>query len=718
MTMSSKITDKHLSRQAYVYIRQSTMGQVRFHQESTERQYNLLGKAGLLGWKPDQIRILDRDLGQSGATATSREDFKVLVGDVAMGHVGAIFCLEASRLARSNQDWHRLLELCAITGSLVIDEDGCYDPAELNDSLILGMKGTFAQAELHIIRARLHGGKLNKASKGELRFALPVGFVYDGDKIVLDPDREVQGAVGTVFDLFVREGTAFGVVQRFNELGLRFPRRAYGGAWDGKLLWGRLTHSRVLSILANPSYAGTYVFGRHQSSKELGPGGDIRTRSRLMPQDAWRIVIPNHHEGYISADQFITNRDRLTANRTNAEGLAGPVREGLCLLQGLLLCGVCGRRLAVHYSGNGGIYPTYQCVWKHREALATRACLSVPSAPLDQAIADRLVSAVTPVTIKLALAALVNLEKRDQEIGAQWRMRIERARYEADLAERRYEAVDPANRLIAATLEKRWNDVMQRLHDLEEELAAFERKTLRAVTAEQKRQILQLAKNFPRLWSASTTSPRDRKRMLRLLVRDITVVKGPASKMIKLHVRWQGGATETLELQLPPNRADAVRYSATFVDRIRQLAVDHHDHEMLAMLRGEGHQSSTGKPLTLGTIKWLRYKHRIPASSPLEGTLTAKCVKDMASASMSSIIGSNAASSAPHSASRMHRTRSQSMTHWTKDSGDGLPTHPVFLHHPQPTLHEVHYASHVEMPNGLSLPLAFGMYTLLIGSGW
>jgi DNA invertase Pin-like site-specific DNA recombinase len=202
--MSSKITDRHLSRQAYVYIRQSTMGQVRFHQESTERQYNLLSKAGLLGWKPDQIRTLDRDLGQSGATATSREDFKVLVGDVAMGRVGAIFCLEASRLARSNQDWHRLLELCAITGSLVIDEDGCYDPAEFNDSLILGMKGTFAQAELHIIRARLHGGKLNKASKGELRFALPVGFVYDGDKIVLDPDREVQGAVSTVFDLFAR----------------------------------------------------------------------------------------------------------------------------------------------------------------------------------------------------------------------------------------------------------------------------------------------------------------------------------------------------------------------------------------------------------------------------------------------------------------------------------------------------------------------------------
>jgi DNA invertase Pin-like site-specific DNA recombinase len=628
MLVNSKITDQHLSRQAYVYIRQSTMGQVRFHQESTERQYNLLNKATLLGWKPDQIRALDRDLGQSGATMTNREDFKVLVSDVAMSRVGAIFCLEASRLARSNQDWHRLLEICAITGTLVIDEDGCYNPAEFNDSLILGMKGTFAQAELHIIRARLHDGKLNKASKGELRFALPVGFVFEGDKTVLDPDQEVQGAVRAVFDLFIREGTAFGVVQRFNELGLRFPRRSYGGAWDGKLLWGRLTHSRVLGMLANPSYAGTYVFGRYHCVKEVGPAGDIRTRSCLMPQDKWRIVIPNHHEGYISSGQFAINRERLAANRTNAEGLASPAREGLCLLQGLLLCGVCGRRLGVRYTGNGGIYPLYQCVWKHREALASSACMSVPAAVLDKAVADRLVGAITPVTIKLALAALTNIEEQDRNIGAQWQMRIERARYEAELAERRYEAVDPTNRLIAATLETRWNDAMQRLHALEAEQAAFEKKTMRAVTSEQKQQILRLAKDFSRLWSASSTSPRDRKRILRLLIRDITVEKGKGQKLIGLHVRWQGGQTETLELQLPPNRADAVRYPDAFVQRVRHLALDHHDDEIVALLSNEGHLTSTGKPLTLGTIKWLRYKYRIPAPQPPEGALTVRQMCD------------------------------------------------------------------------------------------
>jgi DNA invertase Pin-like site-specific DNA recombinase len=627
MTMISKIADRHLSRQACIYVRQSTPAQVRSNQESTDRQYNLLNKARSLGWKAEQIRVLDRDLGQSGAAAAKRADFKALVGDVAMGQIGAIFALEASRLARSNQDWHRLLELCAITGTLVIDEDGCYDPAEFNDSLVLGMKGTFAQAELHIIRARLHGGKLNKASRGELRFPLPVGFVFEGDKIVLDPDREVQGAVRMVFDLFEREGTAYSTVRRFQELGLRFPRRAYGGAWDGKLLWGRLTHSRVLGILANPSYAGAYVFGRYQSSKQVGPSGDITTRSRPVPQEAWRVMIHDHHEGYIDWNRFITNRHRLGANRTNDESLSGPAREGLCLLQGILLCGDCGRRLTIRYRGNGGIYPVYQCLWKHREGIASCACLSVSSIPLDNAVTDRLISAITPVTIELALAALTNLEERDREIGTQWRMRIERARYDVDLAERRYEAVDPDNRLIAATLEKRWNETTQRLHDLEAELAAFERQVMRAVTAEQKRQILQLGGDFPRLWAASTTAPRDRKRIVRLLVRDVTVTKGPEPRAVRLHIRWQGGATETLLVPLPQKRADATRYPSPFVERIRELAINHHDDEIATLLRSEGCKSTiTGKPIALGTIKWLRYKHRIQAPRPSEGTLNVRQV--------------------------------------------------------------------------------------------
>ena len=335
MMITSKIAEQHLSRVACIYIRQSTQGQVRFNQESTERQYNLKNKAQSLGWSPERIRILDRDLGQSGARTTNREDFKSLVSEVAMGHVGAIFSLEASRLARSNKDWHRLLELCAITSTLVIDEDGCYDPSEFNDSLVLGMKGTFAQAELHIIRARLHGGKLNKARKGELRFPLPVGYVFEDDKIAFDPDQEVQGAVRTLFDLFQREGTAYAVVQCFDELGLRFPRRAYGGAWDGRLIWGRLTHSRVLGVLANPAYTGTYVYGRYQSCKHISQTGEIRSQLRRMPQEEWRVSLPDHHPGYITWEQFLANRQRLQANRTNTEVLAGPARERPLLAPGL-----------------------------------------------------------------------------------------------------------------------------------------------------------------------------------------------------------------------------------------------------------------------------------------------------------------------------------------------------------------------------------------------
>jgi len=293
----------------------------------------------------------------------------------------------------------------------------------------------------------------------------------------------------------------------------------------------------------------------------------------------------------------------------------------------MLVCGSCGRRLSVRYTGNGGLYPVYECNWQHREALTRQACMAVAGKPLDAAVAERVVAAVTPLTIDLALKALTSLEERDQAIGAQWRRRIERARYEADLAERRYEAVDPANRLITATLEQRWNEAMQRVVDLEAELANFERQTLRTVTADQKQQILQLASDFPRLWTASTTTARDRKRMLRLLVKDITVVKGPEPKRLRLHMRWQGGATETVELRLAPSRAEAVRYPQDFVARITDLAIDHDDGEIAAKLNRNGLTSSTGKPFTASMINWVRFKHRVPGPSRPTGTLSVAQVR-------------------------------------------------------------------------------------------
>src|SRR5437764_5198605 len=414
--MNPQITEHHRSKPAYVYVRQSTLAQVRHHQESTNRQYALREKARELGWNEPEIRVLDRDLGMSGAQTTGREDFKTLVAEVSMGQVGAVFALEGSRLARSNSDWHRLLELCALNETLVIDEDGCYNPADFNDGLLFGLKGAMAQAELHFLRVRLQGGKLNKAKKGELRFPLPVGFRYDEEnRIILDPDEEVRSAVSLAFRLFRETRTAFAVMQRFAASALRFPKRSYGGAWDGKIIWGRLTHSRVLGILKNPSYAGRYVFGRYQYRRQISPDGGVHKRTQAVAMSDWRVSLKEHHEGYITLEEFSKNQERLEKNRTNGEEtlLAGRAREGLALLQGLLLCGTCGHALTVRYTGNGGIYPCYLCNRLRRDGSASKDCMSFRADLLDSAIAEEVLKALQPAEIELALTALQELESRD-----------------------------------------------------------------------------------------------------------------------------------------------------------------------------------------------------------------------------------------------------------------------------------------------------------------
>jgi DNA invertase Pin-like site-specific DNA recombinase len=611
--MSAPITERHLQRPAFIYVRQSTLGQVRHHRESTERQYALREKALALGWSADAVQVLDRDLGQSGAQSRSREDFKTLVAEVSMDRVGAVFALEVSRLARSNLDWHRLLELCALTDTLVVDEDGCYNPADFNDGLLLGLKGTMAQAELHFLRGRLQGGKLNKAKKGELRFPLPVGLCYDeAGRIVLDPDEEVRGAVALVFRLFRETGTAYAVVHRFAKQGLRFPKRAYGGVWDGKLVWGRLTHERVLGLIKNPAYAGAYVFGRYQYRRTLTPQGEVHTKTQVVPRDEWRVQLQGHHEGYIEWDEYLANQDRLARNRTHREAtvLSGPAREGLALLQGLLVCGQCGRRLSVRYQGNGGIYPNYLCNWRRREGLATRSCLSVRCDLLDAAVAEQVLEALQPAELELALAAMDELQARDDALARQWHLRLERAEYEAQLAERRYQEVDPANRLVAATLEQRWNEALQRLAALKEQFAQRQREQARVLTREQKTQVLALAQDFPRLWHAPTTEAKDRKRMLRLLIKDITVEK-PAPKQVLLHIRWQGGVCTDASVSLPPSVVDQVRYPTELVEQIRDLATTHTDTQIADVLNRQGRTSPKGKAFTTSMVKWVRYKHAI-----------------------------------------------------------------------------------------------------------
>lgn len=499
----------------------------------------------------------------------------------------------------------------------LIDADGCYDPGDFNDGLLLGLKGTMAQAELHFLRGRLQGGKLNKAQKGELRFPLPVGMCYaDDGRIVLDPDDEVRGAVQLAFRLFQETGSAYAVVKRFAEDGLRFPKRAYGGAWAGRLIWGHLSHERVLGLIRNPSYAGVYAFGRYQYRQCITPQGEVHKRVQPVLKADWRVHLPDHHEGYITPEEFERNQERLARNRTNGAGtvLSGAAREGLALLQGMLICGSCGRALTVRYQGNGGLYPQYLCSARRRDGLATTDCMSMRSDLLDNAIGEAVLTALQPAELKLAVTALGELEQRDRAIMRQWDMRIERAGYEVALAERRYQECDPANRLVAGTLERRWNDAMIHLEAIRTEAAQFQCQKARVATSEQKAQVLALARDLPRLWRASTTSAKDRKRMLRLLIRDITVEKLSATRQAVLHIRWQGSACTDTTVDLPKPAADAMRYPAAFVERVRVLSQHLPDRQIVARINQEGLRSASGKSFTLEMVKWIRYRYEIEAT--------------------------------------------------------------------------------------------------------
>lgn len=581
---------------------------------------------GLRAWAPGMIRVIDSDLGISGTQMSNREGFKTLVADVSLKQVRAVFALEASRLSRSNTDWHRLLELCSITETLIIDEDGCYTPADFNDQLLLGLKGTMSQAELHFLRTRLLGGKVNKAKKGKLRFPLPVGFCYDEeDDIVPDPDEEVRGVVDLLFSTFRQTGSAYGVVHKFAKSNIKFPKRSYGGIWDGRLIWGQLNHGRVLGVLKNPSYAGVYVYGRYKYAKKILSDGNIVNKVERMPMDSWQVAIKDHHKGYISWDEFLDNQAVLLQNQTNGEEtlLGGSAREGLALLQGLLLCGNCDHKIRVRYKGNGGIYPTYECNWRKREGFSAAACLSVRCDNLDNAVSQRILEVLKPDQFAIALNALQEIEQKDGAVDNQWKLKIQRVEYEAQLAQKRYEEVDPSNRLVAATLEKRWNEKLINLEQIQQQYCDQQKENI-SITAEQKEMILALAKDLPRLWKASTTQAKDRKRILRLLVKDITLEKIAESKKIILHLRWQGGICEDISIKLPQNYFDRIRYPEAIVKEVRELSKTLQDYEIACRFSKEGRLSATGKPFTDTIVKGIRNKYKIPApilKGPQEYTL-------------------------------------------------------------------------------------------------
>lgn len=599
----SKVTAHHLKRDAYLYIRQSTVRQVFENTESTERQYALRQRAVALGWPVERVIVIDSDLGLSGASATEREGFQRLVAEVGMARAGIVLGLEVSRLARNSTDWHRLLEICAITDTLILDEDGVYDPAHFNDRLLLGLKGTMSEAELHVMRARLRGGLLNKARRGELHTHLPVGLVYDVDaKVVLDPDLEVQQAVRLLFQTFVRTGAARQTVKHFRHHDLLFPRRMCTGAHRGEVIWRPLELRQVVSVLHNPRYAGAYAFGRYRSKKL--PDG--RTKRELVPREHWHALILDAHPGYITWQEFerIEQRLRECAKSYGAHRRHGPPREGPALLQGRAICGLCGCRMAVRYHRRAEkLVPDYQCVIR-TVPKAEAACQVIPGASVDAAIGKLVVEAMTPMAVEVALAVWQEIRKRYQDADRLRHQQVERAQYEADLARRRYMQVDPSNRLVADSLEANWND---KLRGLSEAQTRYEQqKQIDESTGNQldHERVLSLVKDFPAVWNDPNTPQRERKRMLGLLIEDVTLTK---KEVITAQVRFRGGATTTLKLPLPLNAWQGRLTPAATLHQMAVLLEEHTDSEAATILNESGLQTGADGTFSAERIRWFRY---------------------------------------------------------------------------------------------------------------
>ena len=601
-----KVNAGHLKRNAYLYVRQSTIRQVLENTESTKRQYALQQRAIALGWPVEQVVVIDSDLGQSGASAVDREGFQKLVAEVGMGKAGIVLGLEVSRLARNSTDWHRLLEICALADTLILDEDGLYDPAHFNDRLLLGLKGTMSEAELHVIRARLQGGLINKARRGELQCSLPVGLVYNlAKQPVLDPDVQVQQSLRCFFETFHRTGSAMRTVKAFRKQGLLFPRRLKQGPHKGDLLWMELSHSRALQTLHNPRYAGAFAYGRHRTRKTA----DGKGTCVMLPRDQW-ILLVDAHPGYICWEQYEANQRRLLEN-AQSQGQnrrKSPPREGPALLQGLVLCGVCGHRMTVRYhTRDARRVPDYVCQRdgiEHGEPL----CQSIKGEPIDKTISSLLLQTMTPMALDVALTVQQEIQARQDEVDRLRQKQVERARYEADLAQRRYMHVDPANRLVADELEAEWNNKLRTLNEAREQYERMRKQDHLLMDEAQRNRIAALANDFPHLWQDPRTPDRERKRMMRLLLEDVTLIKRDE---ILVHVRFKGGAARTISLPLPLSAPKLRKTDDAVVQEIDRLLDHHTNREIAAILNKKGMRSGEGRPFHRGIIVRLRSAYHL-----------------------------------------------------------------------------------------------------------
>ncbi len=586
MQESLKVQPHHLERDAYLYIRQSSMRQVVENVESTKRQYALRTRATALGWPDDRVIVIDCDQGESGASAAWREGFRQLVTDVGLGRAGIVMGLEVSRLARNNADWHRLLEICALAETLILDEDGVYDPTNYNDRLVLGLKGTISEAELHVLKARLRGGILNKVRRGEYQCPLPTGFVYTSTgEVVLDPDRHVRETIAHFFEVFTRVGSVHQTVKAFRDEGIAFPSRLPGRG--AAVVFRPLTASAAIRTLHNPRYAGAYTYGRRHYRRRA----EGRHVQRKRDAREWLACLPGAHPGYITWDQY---QEHLRLLERNGRGYVlarqAPPREGAALLQGRAVCGRCGRHVRVRYRTTRGRLESWYVCDRASGAHAEPNCQSVAGGPIDDAVGKLVAEQMTPAAVDLALEIRREVERRHEEADRLRARAVERAQVEADLAQRRYMLIDPNNRLVADTLEAEWNDKLRALAAAREERERAGRDDAGVLDAGTRDRLVVMTTDFRRLWADPATTNRDRKRMLASVIEDATLVKIPAAGTTRIHLRFKGGKTETLETRNPTSSAQQVKTTPAIVDLVDRLLDEHIYAEIADHLNERGLQ--------------------------------------------------------------------------------------------------------------------------------
>jgi DNA invertase Pin-like site-specific DNA recombinase len=604
---AQKVTAEHLRRDAFLYVRQSSLRQVFENTESTKRQYALRDRAVSLGWPIERIHVVDNDLGMSGSSAQERDGFQHLVAEVANGHAGIVLGLEVSRLARNNADWHRLIELASLTQTLILDEDGIYDPGQFNDRLLLGLKGAMSEAELHILKGRLQGGIKNKARRGELEVPLPIGLVYHPNgSVALDPDQQVRGALQLLFDTFRQAASATATVKRFQREGWLFPRRIRRGIGKGDLIWGPLEHCRVIQILHNPRYAGAFVYGRTRGAYRQGR----KSFGLKVARENWQVLIQDAHPGFIDWSEFERNQATLKQNLTGfgRDRRGSMPREGVGLLQGRVVCGVCGARMRVRYQVVGNkLEPYYMCT-ENPVRRAGKPCQSVRGSAIDDAIGSLLLESVAPAALEVALAVEDEISGRVKQAADQRQNQLVRARYDAELARRRYMSVDPTNRLVADTLEADWNERLRVLDGLQQDNERLQNADYKLLSSDARTQIQALAEDFPRVWNDRRVVPVERKRMVSLLIEDVTLVK---SERVAIHVRFRGGRTTSLEIDKPKPIALIRKTLPEVVAKVDELLETGSDRQVAEQLNALGYTNWKGETFTHKKVFIVRTAYRL-----------------------------------------------------------------------------------------------------------